>query len=62
MPAVVSQSVEEYYNSSRATQFNIAFILLEELLLYVRKRIELFSDDFMQQLFEKMHKGGIMLE
>ncbi|MBR5466123.1 MAG: hypothetical protein IKU79_01755 [Bacteroidaceae bacterium] len=62
MPALVCHGVEEYYNSSRATQFDIPFLLLEDLLLYIQKRLEQFPDIFMQQLYEKMHKTGIMLE
>jgi inner membrane protein involved in colicin E2 resistance len=40
----ICQSVEQYYNSSRATQFNIPFILLEDLQAYIMDRAQQFPD------------------
>ncbi len=38
LPRVVLQYVEDFYNASRAQQFNIPFIILEDLLEYLKKR------------------------
>lgn len=44
MPQDICQAVECYYNSSRATQFNIPFILLEDLQTYIMERAQQFPD------------------
>ncbi len=38
LPREILQDVEDYYNASRAQQFNIPFIILEDLLQYIEKR------------------------
>lgn len=44
MPQDICHAVECYYNSSRATQFNIPFILLEDLQAYIKDRAQQFPD------------------
>lgn len=50
IPANICQVVEEYYNSSRANQFNIPFIILEELIEYIKERAEKFPDEVLSSL------------
>ena len=50
MPQNISQAVENYYNSSRATQFNIPFILLEDLQTYIMERAQQFPDPTLSSL------------
>lgn len=50
LPDNICHAVEEYYNSSRATQFNIPFIILEELIEYIKKRAEKFPDEVFASL------------
>ena len=38
LPREILQEVEDYYNASRAQQFNIPFIILEDLLQYIENR------------------------
>lgn len=53
MPDIVCQRVEEYYNASRATQFNTPFIILEDLLSFLEKRCTDFPDDVLHSLCQK---------
>lgn len=50
MPQDISQDVERYYNSSRATQFNIPFIILEDLQEYLQRRTQQFPDPILSNL------------
>ncbi|MDE5560290.1 MAG: hypothetical protein K2J00_00565 [Bacteroidaceae bacterium] len=55
MPAEVCRAVEEYYNASRATQFNLPFILLEDLIDYIQQRVDTYSDEVMSELMNRFH-------
>lgn len=50
MPQAVRHSVEEYYNNSRATQFNTPFIIIEHLLDYLNHRAQLYPDETLTAL------------
>lgn len=50
MPRNICQAVEEYYNASRATQFNTPFIILEDLLAYLQHRAQQFPDPTLSSL------------
>lgn len=50
MPAEICDAVEYYYNSSRSTMFNVPFVILEDLLSYLQKRIQRFPDEVLSQL------------
>lgn len=50
MPADICGAVEDYYNSSRSTMFNVPFVILEDLLSYLQKRIQRFPDEVLSQL------------
>ena len=50
MPQDICQTVEHYYNSSRATQFNIPFIIQEDLQAYITGRAQQFPDPTLSSL------------
>lgn len=50
MPAEICGAVENYYNSSRSTMFNVPFVILEDLLSYLQERIQRFPDEVLSQL------------
>lgn len=50
MPAEICGAVENYYNSSRSTMFNVPFVILEDLLTYLQERIQRFPDEVLSQL------------
>jgi hypothetical protein len=50
MPAEICDAVEDYYNSSRSTMFNVPFVILEDLLSYLQERIQRFPDEVLSQL------------
>lgn len=50
MPQDICVAVEHYYNSSRATQFNIPFIILEDLQEYLQRRTLQFPDPILSNL------------
>lgn len=50
MPADICGAVENYYNSSRSTMFNVPFVILEDLLSYLQERIQRFPDEVLSQL------------
>lgn len=50
MPAEICDAVENYYNSSRSTMFNVPFVILEDLLSYLQERIQRFPDEVLSQL------------
>ena len=50
MPAEICDAVEDYYNSSRSTMFNVPFVILEDLLTYLQERIQRFPDEVLSQL------------
>lgn len=54
MPAIICQCIEEYYNASRATQFNIPFVILEDLLSYLHERLVQIPEPFMKALLDKL--------
>ena len=45
IPQTVCKAVEEYYNNSRATIFNTPFIILEDLLEFLNRRLKEFPDE-----------------
>lgn len=53
MPAEVCRAVEEYYNSSCATQFNMPFILFEDLIDYIQQRVDTYRDEVMTELMNR---------
>lgn len=57
MPRDVCGEVEAYYNAGRATQFNIPFIILEDLIEYLNRRAAEFQDDTLACLLERMHSS-----
>lgn len=56
MPKAICHSIEEYYNASKATLFNIPFIILEDLITYIRERVTMFPDEAISQLLENLDK------
>ena len=52
MPVEICRSIEESYNASRATLFNIPFIILEDLMSYVRERAGGMQDEFFSNLLK----------
>jgi hypothetical protein len=56
MPKAICRSIEEYYNASKATLFNIPFIILEDLITYIRERVTMFPDEAISQLLENLDK------
>lgn len=50
MPEAVCKDVERYYNESRATQFNIPFIILEDLTDFLLHRSQKFPDETLSAL------------
>lgn len=50
MPTHICQTIEQYYNSSRATQFNTPFIILEELLDFLKRRCLAYPDEVLEEL------------
>ncbi len=54
MPQEVCQAVEQYYNSSRSVRFDTPFIVLEDLIAYLRERIARFPDSVMQELISRL--------
>lgn len=50
LPQEICHTVEEYYNNSRTTQFNIPFIILEDLLYYLNQRTKNYPDDILSAL------------
>lgn len=56
MPKDICQAVEKYYNSSRATQFNIPFIILEDLLEFLQQRYSTYPDEVLGELLNGKDK------
>ncbi len=54
MPREICQAVEQYYNATRSTRFDTPFIILEDLIAYLRERIAHFPDTVMQALLDKL--------
>lgn len=54
MPSEVCLAVEQYYNAGRSMRFDIPFIILEDLVAYLRQRIDRFPDNFMTELMGKI--------
>lgn len=50
LPQEICRTVEEYYNNSHATQFNIPFLILEDLLRYLEQRAKDFPDEIFSAL------------
>jgi hypothetical protein len=56
LPQEICSDIEEYYNNSRATQFNTPFIILEELIEFLNKRVENYPDKTLAELMETVNK------
>lgn len=50
MPRDICQTIEQYYNSSRATQFNTPFVILEDLLEFLKRRCSAYPDEVLGEL------------
>ena len=57
MPEEICHSIEEYYNASKATLFNIPFIILEDLLIYIKERAKMFPDEAISKLLNNLEKS-----
>lgn len=54
MPKEVCGAVEAYYNNSRATQFNLPFVILEDLVAFLRRRAGEFPDRVLSELLDAL--------
>lgn len=54
MPREVCQAVEQYYNAGRSTRFDTPFIILEDLVAYLRQRTARIPDSTMAELMGKL--------
>lgn len=54
MPSEVCRAVEQYYNAGRSMRFDTPFIVLEDLVTYLRQRIGRFPDNIMTGLMDKL--------
>ena len=54
MPKEVCTAVEKYYNAGRSMRFDTPFIILEDLLVYLRQHIERLPDSVMSELMGRI--------
>lgn len=54
LPEQVCRAVEQFYNGSRAMQFNTPFLLLDDLLAFIAKRMEDYPDEVLAPLWEEL--------
>ncbi len=54
MPAEVCRAVEHYYNAGRSTRFDTPFIILEDLITYLRQRTATLPDSTMTDLMSRL--------
>lgn len=54
MPHEICLAVEEYYNSGRSMRFDTPFIILEDLVTYMRQHINRTPDSFMSELASRL--------
>lgn len=54
MPKEVCAAVEKYYNAGRSMRFDTPFIILEDLMAYLRQRMECLPDDVMAELMSRL--------
>lgn len=50
IPQAVCQAVEKYYNNSRTTTFNTPFVILEDLIEFLIRRVAEFPDEVLEEL------------
>ena len=54
MPKEICDAVETHYNKARATQFNTPFIILEDLIEYLKRRVAEFPDNTLSSLLDRV--------
>lgn len=54
MPREMCLAVEQYYNAGRSMRFDTPFIVLEDLVAYLRQRINHLPDNVMAELMDKI--------
>lgn len=54
MPREVCLAVEQCYNTGRGTRFDTPFIILEELVAYLKRRTERLPDSVMEELMARL--------
>jgi hypothetical protein len=50
IPQAVCQAVEKFYNNSRTTTFNTPFVILEDLIEFLIRRVAEFPDEALEEL------------
>lgn len=50
IPQAVCQAVEKYYNNSRTTTFDTPFVILEDLIEFLIRRLAEFPDEVLEEL------------